>query len=71
MLFFTTLGIANNCETERDHQGQIFLIVNFLVMSLSSDQYLLKLINKILFSGSLEEVIGYCDEALKGFEDQK
>jgi hypothetical protein len=40
-------------------------------MSLSLDQYLRKLINKILFADSQEEVIGYCDTALKGFGDPK
>ena len=40
-------------------------------MSLSLDQYLRKLINKILFAGSQEEVIGFCDAALKGFGDPK
>ncbi len=37
-------------------------------MSLSLDEYRCKLINKILFAGSHEEVKRFCDAAMKGLE---
>ena len=37
-------------------------------MSLSLDEYRCKLINKILFSSSQEEVTRFCDTAIKGLE---
>jgi hypothetical protein len=37
-------------------------------MPLSLDEYRCKLINKILFSSSQEEVIRFCDASIKGLE---
>ena len=39
-------------------------------MPLSLDEYRCKLINKILFAASQEEVRRYCDAAMKGLEQQ-
>lgn len=40
-------------------------------MSLSLDEFRSKLINKILFAGSQEEVKRFCDAAIKGLEHHK
>lgn len=40
-------------------------------MSLSLDEYRCKLINKILFAGSQEEVRRFCDAAMKDLEHHK
>lgn len=40
-------------------------------MPLSLDEYRYKLINKILFAGSQEEVKRFCDVAMKGLEHHK
>lgn len=40
-------------------------------MPLSLDEYRCKLINKILFAGSRDEVKRFCDAAMKGLEHHK
>ena len=40
-------------------------------MPLPLDEYRCKLINKILFAGSQDEVKRYCDAAMKGLEHHK
>lgn len=40
-------------------------------MSLSLDEYRCKLINKILFADSQQEVARYCDAAMNGLEHHK
>jgi len=40
-------------------------------MSLSLDEYRYKLINKILFAGSQDEIKRFCDAAMKGLEHHK
>jgi len=40
-------------------------------MPLSLDEYRCKLINKILFASSQEEVKRFCDAAIKGLEQNK
>lgn len=40
-------------------------------MSLSLDEFRCKLINKILFAGSQEDVKRFCDASMKGLEHHK
>src|SRR5688572_24762634 len=52
-------------------QTSLIQLQIFVIMLLSLDEYRCKLINKLLFAGSQEEVRRFCDAAMKSLEHHK